>query len=67
MTNRIKDKAIFLMIEQIYEHETSMVNWDSSFIESVYDQYVKLGGVTEAQLKVIERKYENMNKEVTRN
>jgi hypothetical protein len=60
MSNRIADKAIQIMIEEVYEHETSMKGWDSSFIESIYDQYHKLGGITDAQLKVVERKYDRL-------
>jgi len=60
MSNRIADKAIQIMVETVYEHETSMKGWDSSFIESVYDQYFTKGGLTEAQLKVVERKYERL-------
>jgi hypothetical protein len=62
--NRIADKAIQIMVETVYEHETSMKDWDSTFIESVYDQYFTKGGLTEAQLKVVERKYERINNPV---
>jgi hypothetical protein len=63
--SRTKDKAIEIMLETVYEYETSMKNWDSSFIESVYDQYHKNGGLTEKQLKIVEQKYESMNNTVS--
>lgn len=61
--SRTKDKAIEIMLETVYEHETSMKNWDSSFIESVYDQYHKEGGLTDKQLAIVERKYEKITQQ----
>lgn len=60
MSDRVADKAIQQMLELVYEHETSMKGWDSSFIESVYDQYFTRGGLTHSQLKVVENKYERI-------
>lgn len=49
------------MIEEVYEHETSMKGWDSSFIESIRDFYYEQNGLSEKQLAAVQRKYDHMN------
>lgn len=58
--NLIQDKAIELMIEAVYEDESSRKNWDSSFIESIRNFYYEKGGLTEKQLTTVERRYANL-------
>ena len=41
-----KSQEITDMIEEVYEHETSLKNWDSSFIESVRNFYYEKGGIS---------------------
>lgn len=56
-----KDKALEIMIEYVYEEETSRKNWDSSFIESIRNSYYEKGGLTDKQKEIVERRYKHMN------
>jgi hypothetical protein len=55
------DPALKLMIEYVYEEETGRQNWDSSFIESVYNSYITKGGLTDKQKEIVEKRYKNMS------
>ena len=55
------DPALKLMIEYVYEEETGRKNWDSSFIESVYNSYITKGGLTDKQKEIVEKRYKNMS------
>lgn len=55
-----KDKPIEIMIEYVYEEETSRKNWDSSFIESVRNSYYEKGGLTDRQLEIVRQRYDRM-------
>ena len=56
-----KSQEITDMIEEVYEHETSLKNWDSSFIESVRNFYYEKGGISDKQLAAVQGKYDRMN------
>lgn len=56
-----KDRALEIMIEYIYEEESSRSGWDSSFIESVRNSYYEKGGLTDKQLQIIQKRYKQMN------
>jgi hypothetical protein len=56
-----KDTAIEIMLEYVYEEETSRKGWDSSFIESVRNNYYANGGLTDRQLQIVRQRYEKMH------
>lgn len=55
-----QDKAIQLMIDAVYEDETSRPNWDTSFIESIKESYHSKGGLTDRQLAIVKKRYEKI-------
>lgn len=65
-----KSQTITDMIEEVYEHETAMKGWDSTFIESIRDFYYDKDGISDKQLIILQGKYDRLQdsyKPVTRN
>lgn len=58
-----KSQIITDMIEEVYEHETSLKGWDSSFIESVREFYYEKGYLSDNQLKIVQKKYDSLNQD----
>lgn len=56
-----KSQELTDMIEEVYEEETSLKGWDSSFIESVREFYYEKGYISQKQYEAVKRKYDRMN------
>lgn len=56
-----KTQLITDMIEEVYEHETSLKGWDASFIESIREFYYEKGYISDKQLQAVQKKYDKLN------